>query len=175
MLRDGWDSLNMASGMDGDRESLPIPLLSITAVHIVSLFSTMVAFSYGHSLLSGIVILVSLALFALSLVVLPWMACRCVTVHGMAKMEAWWWLSAPYSVAFALCALVFPLRDVHTLALFVLIAIITAVSSVMWLLATILELALFETESLTAKKNVMLALVVLAGILWVILRVSPGR
>ena len=85
-------------------------------------------------------------------------------------------MSAPYTLAFPLSMLVFQLLEFgHTLALFVFLAMITTVSSGTWLLATIFQLALFETEGLTAKKKAMLAVVVLAGILWAILRVIPGR
>src|SRR6266511_4370381 len=101
--------LIMASGMDSDQKSFQKRLSVITGLFIASLFSMMAVIRYWDSFpgLNGIVYMASLALFAISPIVLLRAAWRGVTLHGMRKMDAWWWLSVPYSVAFPLFLLVF--------------------------------------------------------------------
>jgi hypothetical protein len=168
----------MASGMERDQKSLQKRLSVITGLLIASLFSMMAVIRYWDSLsgLNGIVYMASLALFILSPIVLLWTAWRGVSVYGMAKMEAWWWLSAPYSVAYPLSMLMFQLQEFgHELAPFVLLSMLTTVSSAIWMLVAIYQLAVSRARNFTAKKKAMLALVVLAGILWATLREYTSR
>jgi hypothetical protein len=156
-------------------------LISITSVLVASLFSIMAAFRYGNSfpalvMLFIIVWPVSLLSFTLSLVLLPLIVWRGVTTYGMDKMEAWWWLSIPYSVAFPLSMVVFRMQEFgHPLALFVLLYMIATVSSAMWMLASIYKLTTSQTNTLTLKKAIMLGLVIIAGALLIAMRATPGR
>ena len=163
--------------MEKGQNNLQVRLISTTGVFIACLFTMMAAFRYGNSSsgLGVILMITSLPIFVLSLMVLLGVAWRGVTVHGMDRMEAWWWLSTPYSVAFPLSMLVFQLQEFgHALALFVFFSIITTISSGMWMVATIYQVAASQGTSFTAKKKAMLALVALVGILWAILRANSG-
>ena len=168
----------MASAMDRDQKSLQKRLSVITGLLTASVFSMMAAIRYWDSFpgLNGTVYMASLALFILLPIVLLWTAWRGVTVYGMPKMEAWWWLLVPYSVAYPSSMLVFQLQEFgHALAPFALLSMVTTVSSAIWMLVAIYQLAVSRARNFTAKKKVMLALVVLAGILWATLRENPGR
>ena len=170
--------LIMVSGMDRDQKSLKKRLSVITGLLTASLFSMMAAIRYWDSFpgLNGTVYMASLALLILWPIVLLWTAWRGVTVYGMPKTEAWWWLSVPYSVAYPLSLLVFQLQEFgHALAPFALLSMATTVSSAIWILVAIYQLAVSRTTNLTGETKVMLGLVVLAGILWTTLAANPGR
>src|SRR5437867_1129376 len=72
------------------------------------------------SLLFFLLLLPYLLFALLSLVVLPYTAWRGVTVYGMKKMEAWWWVSVPHTAIVWLYSRLLRLErfSVHLLALF---------------------------------------------------------
>ena len=85
-------NLERGVGMDTDQKGLLIRLLLITGVFIACPFSMMAIMTYGDSFpwwLNAVVIVASLPLLPVLLVVMSWTAWRGVTIHGMAKMEAW--------------------------------------------------------------------------------------
>ena len=75
-------------------------------------------------------------------------------------MNAWWWLSVPYSVILPLFVLVFRLKDSipHTLGLFIYLAFLTTFSSAVWMLKTIYQLTVSGNMSLTWRTKVKLGL-----------------
>lgn len=91
---------------------------------------------------AGVVILGANPLFALSLIVLTFVAWRAVVVHHVPKMEAWWWLSVPYTVLFALCYRLFRWNCcvVHVYILFALVYMATLASTAAWTLAALYQL-----------------------------------
>ncbi len=160
----------MASDKQGDQRSPSIWLLSITGIFVASPFLVMASFSrYGNSfpVLSAIVLLVSLPLFVLSFVLLSMTAWWGVSFRGMTKMEAWWWLSAPYSIAFQFSVLVFARQEYgRALAPFFLVYMVDASSSAVWVLVTICQLAFSQTRLLTGNRKLMLAFAALATLPW---------
>jgi len=172
-------SLNSTSGMDTSQKRLLRPLLLITGVITASLFLMMADFRYGNSfpgLAAPIIFLASPALFVLSLVVLLGVVWIGVRVHGLEKMDALWWLSAPYSIAFPLSMLLFQIQGFgHSLAPLFLLCMITTLSSAVWMLATIYQLVASRMKNVGLKKMAMLAIVVLEGILWAALRANPSQ
>jgi hypothetical protein len=161
--------------MTTDQERLWMPLLLMTGVFIASLFLMLAVFRYGDSF-PVIVMPASLPLFVLSLAFLVGTVWRGVLVHGITKIEAWWWLSAPYSFAFPLALLVFRLQEFgHPLALFYFLSAMTTLSLALWMLAKVYKLMISETRNCGLKDIAMLAVVALTGILWTALIVNPGR
>src|SRR5947209_3462194 len=115
--------------METDRRKLLVRLLVATGILTSSLFSMVAVLSHADSfiLLRSIVFVTSPVIFAVSLVVLVTTVWRGVSDHGMARMEAWWWLSAPYSTAFPLSVRMFHAGDLGDILTFLLfLALITA-------------------------------------------------
>jgi hypothetical protein len=155
--------------MDTDQRGLLVRLLVVTGILISSLFSLVAVLSHAHSfiLLRSIVFVASPVIFVLSLVLLVATVWRGVSIHGMPRMEAWWWLSAPYSTALPLSVRLFHAGDLgDILTLLVFLALITAVSSGAWMLVTIYHLTVSKRTTVNSKSVAMIAVVVLAGILW---------
>jgi hypothetical protein len=73
-------------------------------------------------------------LFALSVVVLSLSVRLAVRESRMTGMEAWWWLSIPYSAAFLLVITAFRLGTlvVHVLVLFLFAWFVTTFSAAIW-------------------------------------------
>jgi hypothetical protein len=88
----------------------------------------------------------------------------------MTKMNAWWWLSAPYSVMFPLFVLVFRLKKSigHAATLF-----LTTFSSVAWMLVTIYCFTNSRNMELTQASKVKLGSVLLSALLWMALLAGP--
>ena len=172
-------NLERGFGMDTDQKGLLIRLLLITGVFIACPFSVMAIVRYGNSFpwwLNAIVVVASLPLLPLSLVVLSWTAWRGVTIHGMAKMEAWWWISGPFSVAYPLSMLVFRTEEFgHVLAPFTFAWMVAFVSSGIWTLARIYQLVRSRTPRISTREAVMLATVILGGVVLIALRARASR
>jgi len=137
-------------------------LTSIVAVLIACPIVTVV--DAGRLIGTGIVALV----FAIALIWVGYLAWRAVAVHQMSKMEAWWWLSTPYSVAYLLCSALLGWEHVgwHVLGLFILVFLATASASLVWTLVTLYQV--FHRRQLTAWRGVMLGLALLLLVtLWV--------
>jgi hypothetical protein len=165
--------LNTASGMNADYRRLTPRLLVITGVFIACLFLMLAPLRFPG--LSMTVFIASLPLFVLLLALLIGTVWRGLAVHGMARMEAWWWLSAPYSFAFPLSVLVFRLKEFgHPLAPFFLLSAVTTLCMAVWMLAKLYQLVISETRTFGLKDIVMLTVVVLAGVLWTALIANRG-
>ncbi len=92
----------------------------------------------------------------------------------MDNMNAWWWFSVPYSIAFPALVLAFRLREGigHGAALFFLIGVLTMVSSVVWLFMTVRRVATGK-ETVAPGRIVKPDLALVAVILWVALFAVP--
>jgi hypothetical protein len=93
----------------------------------------------------------------------------------MKRHDLWWWLSAPYSLAFAtfVVALRLPLAGVaHALALFFLIGILCILSSLVWLLCAAYK-ALRTNRSLFGKDVLKRALTLVALLMWAAMFALP--
>jgi hypothetical protein len=95
---------------------------------------------------------------------------RTAWAYRMEKMEAWWWLSVPYGVAFPLSVLFFRMKEFagHALSLFLLIAFVNTLSLGMWALITIYRRVVSTNHQFTMKEKVMLAFAPAAAIIWVV-------
>ncbi|HXM23619.1 MAG TPA: hypothetical protein VN948_20345 [Terriglobales bacterium] len=149
-------------------------LLWIAGLIIVFQFLMIAALKSGDSFpeLRAIAFLASGPLLVLSLVVLVSTVWREVHINGLAKMEAWWWLSAPYSVALPLSVLVLQVQREfgHPLASLVLLCMITTLSSATWMMATIYQLTFSQTRNFGIKEAAMLLVVMSEGLLWAAMR-----
>jgi hypothetical protein len=119
-------------------------------------------FSWFHLIVFG----ASFLIFLLSPVVLLVNVWRGVSLHRLDKMDGWWWLSAPFSLAFPLSMGILHMWEFgHPLAFLVFFFFATALSSVVWLLATTFQLTVSKTMTINPKNVAMMVVVVLAGIL----------
>ena len=146
-----------------------IRLLWTVGVIIAVQFLMLAAFKKGDSfpILTAIAILTSGPPFFLLLVALLWAVWQEVRVNGLSKMDAWWWLSAPYSVTLPLSVLVFQMQEFgHALALQFFLCMITTLSSAAWLVATIYQLKFAQRRTFGIKRAAMLLVVVSEGFLW---------
>jgi hypothetical protein len=89
-------------------------------------------------------------------------------------MNAWWWLSVPYSVTFPLLVLILRVKESvgHAAALFLVVSILTTLSSVVWAFVMVRQLTTGR-EKLTLTKRVKLGFVLLTMLLWAILFTGP--
>jgi hypothetical protein len=94
---------------------------------------------------------------------------------AMSKMDTWWWLSAPYSLIFPVFVLAFRLRESvgHAATLFLFVAFLAAVSSILWMLVTIYRVSLPSKIGLTLRTKVKLVFVLVIVILWIFLLAAP--
>jgi hypothetical protein len=120
-----------------------------------------------------ILLMVFMATFpmhALSFLALFYTAWRGVTASGLTKMEAWWWLSAPHSVAFWLCfrALRWERFASHGFViLFLPLFLITLVSTAAWTLVMMYRMSVGKPSTRTVKNGVLLLFaLLLAVVLW---------
>ncbi len=154
-----------------DSKKLIIRLLSITGALVACpLFATIVVRA-DLSVLGAIIAFAAFPLFFLALVMLLYTARRGVAVYGMTKMEAWWWSSVPHAATFWLYFRVLRLErfTAHLLGPFVLVFMISTVSTGVWTVVTICQLAFSKARNFTVKDSVMLGFaLLLAVILWTI-------
>jgi len=164
--------------MTKDQRSLLGPLLGINVAMIACpvLLASSMAWGDLSPVLGGILLLGSYPLFVLLFAALSWTAWWSVSFRRMPKMEAWWWLSVPYSAALPMSILAFRLQYLvaHVLVLFVLFGFLAALSSATWALMTIYQVAVSRKTELTTKKKTMLAIVLLGALLWIASIVSRG-
>src|SRR5438105_3041194 len=86
--------------------------------------------------------------------------------YGKTKMAIWWWLSVPYSIALPLLSLILGLRNwavTHILGLFVLVAYVTVLSSLLWAIS-----AAVRTAWRTVNDRLRLGAVPLMVLLWIV-------
>ena len=146
-------------------------LMWITGIFCVSLFWMMAVLRYGNlEPMSDVLLLLLFVSFMLSLLLLPIVVWRAVRIYGMDKMEAWWWLSAPYSIVFPLSILLLSLQEFgHAIAPFWLLYFAALVPTALWLLTMLYKIATSHTSALSVTKAYMLGLVVLSGVLFLAL------
>jgi hypothetical protein len=110
---------------------------------------------------------IAIPTFVLGFFALTYVAWRAVRVYEMPKTDAWWWLSAPYSVAFASYFKLLNLERfaVHALPVFTYVFVITVVSTAIWTVVALYQVA--SSRRLPLSRAVMLAFaLVLALVLW---------
>ncbi len=92
----------------------------------------------------------------------------------MRRMNALWWILTLYAIAFPLLVLLLGLRDGvgHALALFLILSILCACFSLIWMMLTIYHIVI-SREEVTARTWVRLSLVVLSIFLWIVMFFSP--
>jgi hypothetical protein len=157
--------------MSTRQASLHARLLVSTSVFVLSVGSAILCLNVAglnlsFRLIVGSATLILLPLSFIALLVTVW---KGVTVHGMAKMEAWWWLSAPYSAAVPLTALIFHVQEADELVqVLAMLALITTGSSILWLLVILFRIGSSKNVALDGKNASMLATVVLACIFWAV-------
>jgi hypothetical protein len=90
-------------------------------------------------------------------------------------MDTWWWLSVPYTITFQIFILVFPLEEYSDLLgpLF-LIAYLTGIISVVWMLVTIWPLIVSRNMQLAYKKKIKIGFGLLSVVLWIVIFLIVG-
>jgi hypothetical protein len=107
----------------------------------------------------------ALPVFLVSFGILLWLVAGAVWRSTIPRMEAWWWLLTPYSVAFAACYRPFEFDRfaVHGIPLFVFVFMVGIVSTAAWTATTVLRAAL--SRKLPMPDVLMLASAILLGVL----------
>src|SRR6266516_3493161 len=152
--------------MDKEQKRLVTWLLAWSVACPV--IAMMMAMDVGGALMSAILYIGGHLLLLLSFAVLSFSFWRAVVTGMLSRMEAWWWLSTPYSIAFPLVLMAFGLNGmfaVHVLWLFLLGWFVTCPSSAAWALVTIFRVSVFPQEKFTATKKVMLGLATLVSLM----------
>lgn len=160
--------MNTTLGMDTHPSRLRVWLFVMTGIFTISLFLMLADLKPADSfkLQRSIILIVSFLIFLLSPVVLLVTVWWGVSFRRLDKMEAWWWLSAPFSLAFPVSMGILHMWEFgHPLALLIICFFVTALSSVVWMLATIYQLTISKTTTVNPKNAAMMAVVALAGIL----------
>jgi len=164
--------------MDKDHKRLLRQLLGINATIAACpiVLGESKACSELFPILGGFMLLVPLPLFVLSFGALMWTVRHGVVFYRMTKMEAWWWLSGPYSVALPLAIMVLQLQQsiTHVLAPFLVVAFLTALSCAAWAFVTLYQVVASRSADLTVGRKVMLGLVLFAALLWLALLGGQG-
>lgn len=149
--------------------TFPTSVVITTGIFLTSVVSLMACF-YMRDLIPA----ASAALCLLSLPLLPlcFIALVAVVLHGakidhIGKMEAWWWLSAPYAATFPLTALIFHIQQGDsTVMLLAMCALVATLSSIVWMLITIYQLAVSRRAMPGRSNTAMMAVVLLACASW---------
>ena len=82
-------------------------------------------------------------------------------------MEAWWWLSAPYSATFPLTMALFHVSGDHDIVpLLAMLAAAMTLSAIGWMLTTIYQVRISKKVEIDRTKVTMMAVVVLACVAW---------
>ncbi len=148
--------------MDKEQKRLAIWLLAWSVACPV--IATMMAMAVGGTLMSIILYIGGHLLLLLSFAVLSFSVWGAVVTGMLSRMEAWWWLSTPYSIAFPLVLMAFGLNGMfvaHILTLFGLGWWVTVSSSAAWALVAVFRVSVYPREEFTATKKLMLALATL--------------
>jgi hypothetical protein len=153
----------------GDKTRIPVPLISVLGVVVACplLVAVILRFELDAAPLLALIAFAAYPIFVIALTVLVFVAWRAATVYQLPKMEVWWWLSAPYSVTFALYFELLHLERfaVHALPLFILFPIMTAVSTAVWILVSLCQVAI--SRRLAIPRRIMLGFaLLLVPIVW---------
>jgi hypothetical protein len=154
--------------METHPSRLRVWLFVMTGIFTLSLFLMLAELRPADSfkLQRSIILIVPFLIFLLSPVVLLVTVWWGISFRRLDKMEAWWWLSAPFSLAFPVSMGILHMWEFgHPLALLIICFFVAALSSVVWMLATIYQLTISKTTTVNRKNMGMMAVVLLAGIL----------
>jgi hypothetical protein len=149
--------------------AFPTAIFVTTAIFLSSVVSIMACFGlrklYGWA--SAALCLAPLLLLPVSLVILIVLVVWSARSHRISKMEAWWWLSAPYAATVPLGAVVFHIQEGDgTLMLLAIGALVATLSSIAWMLTMIYQLAFSRKALINARLVLMMAIVLLAYAAW---------
>src|SRR5438552_1209964 len=115
--------------MDKEQKRLVIWLLAWSvACPVIAMMVTTAMADVGGALMSIILYIGGHLLLLVSFAVLSFSVWRAVVTGMLSRMEAWWWLSTPYSIAFPLVLMAFGLNGMfvaHILTLFYLGGFVT--------------------------------------------------
>jgi len=89
----------------------------------------------------------------------------------MRKLEAWWWICVPYSLLFPFLILVTHSKEAagEALGLFVLIGILTAGLSFVWMIVVVYKVFFVQNAALNFRTASELSAVLLGLLLWALL------
>jgi len=121
-----------------------------------------------------IIAFLSLPVIPLSFIALVALVVQGVRTRRIERMEAWWWLSAPYAAALPFSFIVFNLRTgEETIALFAIPACAGTVSSVGWMLTTLYRATISKRAPMNLRNLAMTGVVLLACASWAVLALAP--
>jgi hypothetical protein len=156
--------------MDTERRRFAVQVMVSTGVLVSLPFFTMAASPPGDSL----ALLRMAYMFASPLIVLVCVVVvavrvrRGVRTYGMSRMEAWWWMSVPYSIAVPMAAQVFHNKNTPPdpwIFFPIFLGFAAALSSAIWMLAAMYESIMLQ-PAFRGKNAAMIGGVLLAGVLW---------
>src|SRR5439155_295514 len=137
-----------ASNMDKEQKRLAIWLLAWSvACPVIGMM--MATADVSGKLMSIILYIGGHLLLLLSFAVLFFSVWRAGVTGMLSRMEAWWWLSTPYSIAFLLVLMAFGLNAMfvaHVLGLFALGWWVTVSSSAAWALVAVFRVSVYPRE-----------------------------
>jgi hypothetical protein len=146
--------------MDTDQKRVLTWLLAWCAATVASPVMEL----YRGDWFSFVILIGGFLLFPLSFVALTLSVWQFVRTGRLSRMEAWWWLSTPYSAALPLVIVSLRLRDVvnvHSFGPYLLVWLVTGLSSAGWTLVIVFRVSVFPSEKFTTTKKVMLAVALL--------------
>jgi hypothetical protein len=157
----------LASNVDNEQKWLLRWLIACCIIIVVCPLMEM----YDGDDFSFVILIGGYLLFPLSFTALFLSLWGAVRTGRLKKTEAWWWLSIPYSVGFPLTFVVLQLEvNFHVVGLFVLVWVLTSISSAVWILVAIGPAGVFPREEFTTtKKKLMIGLASLALVLAIVL------
>jgi hypothetical protein len=151
--------------MDNETKRLLTQLLPWCAVTVAGPVMDL----YQGNRFSFLILIGGFLLFPLSFVALAVYGWQGVRTGRLSRMEAWWWLSTPYSVALPLAVVALRLRKVeinfHNFGLALVAWLVTGLSSATWTLVTILRKTGSHPPEFTATNKLMLVLAVPVSIM----------
>jgi hypothetical protein len=142
----------------------------VTGIFLASVLSFLACF-YVHNL--GVAASAALCILPLPLMPLSFIGLVAIVVQGarshrIEKMQAWWWLSAPYAAALPLSLVLLNVREGNeTVDLLIIPALVAMLSSIGWMLTTIYRLTISKNAVINEKTLAMLAVVLLGCASWV--------
>ena len=167
----------MTSVRKGSMSQNPLskPLMLNICILLASLFASIAVCRYSASLPVNAILIVAYSApflsFAISLAVLPFAMRRAIRLSQLDKIEAWWWLSVPYSVGYSSSILALRMNEFGpALAPFVLLYMLTLVSTAAWLLVILYLQVVRRSDGFCIKKGIMLVLSLVSVILFIAMR-----
>jgi hypothetical protein len=156
-------------------------LFLINASLTASLFLLLVVLRYGgqsrNSVVAVILYILPFLFFLLSAAALPVVTFCAVRVGNVSKMEGWWWLSAPYSVAYPCSVFTLHLQEFgHALELFMPLYLVSLLSSFIWLVVIIGLLIISPaTVQVTIRQRAVMTAVVIFSVILLLLMLESAQ